>query len=120
MSGASSSQIASAVVAVVVFLVVLAYIAGFYFLSQYAKQHPNTRPKAVVIEKYAPSLCSIVETAISIWILIVYRNSSDYPNAGARSGICLTFFSDSLVVGPSYFQPSSLWSLSTLFSRATP
>jgi len=100
MSPHSNTQVASAVTAVITILISLAYIVGLYFLYRYAKKHPKAlnRASSVYLQRYAPAVyvflifSSIVEIAVAAWLLVVFRNSAGYPNAGTRNGICLCLF----------------------------
>lgn len=97
----SANQTASAVVAVLTILLSLVYIVGLYYLYRYSGRYPRALNKAssVRLQKYAPMVwiflifTSIIEVAISAWILGVYRATGAYPSVEAWNGMILSLFS---------------------------
>ncbi|KIL58506.1 hypothetical protein M378DRAFT_15490 [Amanita muscaria Koide BX008] len=89
------------IIACLIPLVALMYIAVFSWVYHRAKQNPKALNKATgrVIDRYAPLvylylLClSVIEVGFSSWILLQYRVNQNYPSVEAQTGTTTLLFS---------------------------
>ncbi|KAJ7592670.1 hypothetical protein C8J56DRAFT_929181 [Mycena floridula] len=90
----------TSVITCTVLMLGLMYFGSLFLIWRYAVSNPRflNKESGILIHRYAPAtyiavvLCSFVEFALSIWLILQYQYQTNYPNKGTRDGVGILLF----------------------------